>query len=99
MDANCLVKPRRSIAKTQSADPINMNGRRRPKRDLELSARTPTYIPIISKIIDEIKKRISAPMRGWTISPESGPAMKTSAMCDFDTPSESRYGDAAYQNH
>lgn len=35
-------------------------------------------------------------MRGWTISPEMGPAMKTSAICDFETPRERRYGDAAH---
>jgi hypothetical protein len=64
MDANCLVKPRRSIAKTQSADPISMNGRRRPKRDLELSARTPTCILVMTRSTDETKKEIGAPMRG-----------------------------------
>jgi hypothetical protein len=41
MSANSRVYPRRSMAMMQNAEPQIMYGRRRPKRDLELSARIP----------------------------------------------------------
>lgn len=42
--ANGLVNPRRSIAHTQMREPTTIYGLRRPKRDLELSARTPATL-------------------------------------------------------
>ena len=33
-----------------------------------------------------------APMRGWTTSPEIGPARKTIDIADLDSPSDMRYG-------
>lgn len=41
MDATDLVYPRRSVAQLHRTAPARIRGRRRPKRDLELSARTP----------------------------------------------------------
>lgn len=42
MDAKFRVKPRRRRDIAQRATPPTMNGLLRPKRDLELSAMTPT---------------------------------------------------------
>ena len=42
----------------------------------------------------DLERSANAPTRGWTIRPESGPAMKTRDMYDFDRPRSSRNGEA-----
>lgn len=39
-----------------------------------------------------------APIIGCIIRPESGPARNTTAMLDFDSPRDNRYGEAASEN-
>ena len=87
--ATGLVKPRSSIAATHIAQPTTMYGLRRPKRDFELSARTPR-----EGRLESIHYRVDGdiPIRGWTTSPEIGPARKTMATAALERPRDNRYG-------
>lgn len=100
-DAIERVKPSRSIAATHKSVPNAMYGRRRPKRHLHESDSMPACGRERECGIDASRRaeRGDAPTTGWTISPERGPAAKTSAMCDLDTPSDSRYGGAGHADN
>lgn len=91
IEAKFRVNPRRMSAIEQRTTPAAMYGLLRPKRDFELSAMTPARQS--AKYGDEERRPI--PMRGWTMRPERGPAMKTRDIRDLERPREMRYGEAA----
>jgi hypothetical protein len=57
MSANSRVYPRRSMAMMQNAEPQIIYGRRRPKRDLELSARMPAWSRRQDRTVFEVRAR------------------------------------------
>lgn len=52
-EANCRVKPSKSMANTQNVHPSIMYGLRRPKRDLQLSARTPEDVRVMAESLQK----------------------------------------------
>lgn len=78
------------------SEPSAIYGRRRPQRDLHESDSTPTFHNCVSSRYAVVESNVrGVPIMGCTSRPDIGPAAKTRAMCDLDTPRESRYGGAA----
>ena len=92
MDTKSLVNPSRNIDTIEKRVARSIMGLRRPKRDFEWSAMTPVVGSLLSPLSEEKSVIGISPIRGWTTSPERGPASSAIEIKERESPSDSKYG-------